>query len=53
MDKKGVYNVTEKKCPICGKSFIAAPMHTYKVNNRYVCSWGCVRTHEKKKGIKL
>lgn len=43
----------ERKCPICGKNFIAAPFHIYRANSRLVCSWGCVRTYEKKKGIKL
>lgn len=53
MKKRGTYEVQERKCPICGKTFLPAPLHIYKVNNRLVCSWGCVRTYEKKKGIKL
>ena len=47
------YSGREQKCPICGKMFIVAPFHIYKVNNRTVCSWKCVRTYEKRKGIKL
>lgn len=47
------YAGKERKCPICGKIFLIEPFHIYKVNNRLVCSWGCVRTYEKRKGIKL
>lgn len=34
-------------CPVCGKKFIPAPMHIYKVQNCFVCSWGCQRKFEK------
>lgn len=52
-----------KTCPVCGKRFLPAPYHAYKVymnvteakkvglcgNTNYtVCSWHCVRAHEKK-----
>lgn len=37
----------ETQCPICGKLFIAAPQHIYKVKDSKVCSWGCVRKYEK------
>lgn len=43
----------ERKCPICGKIFLAAPFHIYKAKNKLVCSWGCVRKYEKKNGVKL
>lgn len=39
-------------CPICGKNFIPAPEHIYKIREKgtykLVCSWGCVRKHEKR-----
>lgn len=31
----------EKKCKKCGKLFIPAPMHIYKENSKYYCSWTC------------
>lgn len=38
-------------CPVCGKNFIPAPEHVYRIrkNKNYVlvCSWRCVRSHEK------
>ena len=29
---EGIYGITEKKCPMCGKKFIPAPLHVYKRN---------------------
>lgn len=37
----------ERKCPICGKTFIVAPFHIYRAKDRLVCSWGCVCKYEK------
>lgn len=41
------------KCPVCGKEFIPAPFHVYKVYTKgqykLACSWNCVRKWEKKK----
>lgn len=38
-------------CPVCGKGFIPAPEHVYKIRKSkhyiLVCSWKCVRSHEK------
>ena len=49
-------------CPICGKRYLPAPFHAYKIyinksnGKKYgvvggyhykVCSWGCVRKYEK------
>lgn len=43
-------------CPVCGKLFVPAPMHVYKVGGlkrgNLVCSWGCVRASEKAKEAK-
>ena len=47
-----------RKCPVCGKEFIPAAFHVYKIVNpknggyRKVCSWGCQRKWEKKHGEK-
>ena len=41
------------KCPICGKSFVPAPYHVYKMfikgSYRYLCSWSCYRKAEREK----
>lgn len=42
-------NVVEKKCPICGKTFVPAPFHVYKANGRLVCTWSCVCQYEREK----
>ena len=38
--------LTSRVCPICGKSYIAAPYHRYKVfinrNLNLVCSYHCM-----------
>ena len=34
-------------CPVCGKKFVPASMHIYKVQTNLVCSWGCQRKVEK------
>lgn len=43
-----------RPCPICGKSFIPAVMHTYKIfdDGRFknVCSHKCARIWDKKGG---
>ncbi len=40
------------KCPICGKKFIPAPYHAYRIggceSTRVVCSYTCMRVWEKK-----
>lgn len=40
-----------KKCGICGKAFIPAPLHIYRDKrrgkNRYVCSYGCMLRSER------
>lgn len=37
------------KCPVCGKNYIPAPLHVYKIKNgtMLVCSWSCLRAYEK------
>lgn len=36
--------IRERKCRVCGKNFIAAPMHIYKsaIDGSLACSWNCV-----------
>lgn len=51
---------SEKKCPICGKLFMARPEYVYKrvTKNRvnYMCSWKCLNMyddeHDRRKGRK-
>ena len=34
-------------CPVCGKTFIPAPLHKYKIHhNKRVCSYKCLRKWE-------
>lgn len=37
-------------CPVCRKEFeiLHPPLWRYKINNEYVCSWGCMRKGEDK-----
>ena len=44
--------IKEYICPVCGKIFVPAPFHSYKVQDkkcRYylVCSYSCTRQAEK------
>lgn len=50
-----------KICPICGKRFIPAPEHYWKIGtgeydmetrNRLVCSYSCMRVWEKEQMVK-
>ena len=41
---------TEKKCPICGKKYIPAALHIYKVKGVLVCSYTCQQKGNKEKG---
>lgn len=58
MDEEKLNDVGFIKCPICGKMFIPAPFHVYKIRqkwylsvySRLVCSWGCQRRWERKEG---
>ena len=33
----------ERECSRCGKKFIIAPYHVYKLGRRVYCSYGCYR----------
>ena len=37
-------------CPVCRKEFeiLHPPLWRYKINNEYLCSWGCLRKGENK-----
>lgn len=47
--------IVDQECPICGKNFIPAPYHQWKMINRKtkgihwvnVCSYSCMRKAEK------
>lgn len=51
---------SEKKCPICGKTFIARQEYVYKRIGKnkmnYMCSWTCLNKwdeeHDRRKGRK-
>lgn len=49
-------NIRELVCIICGKTFIPAPMHIYKVKGKLVCSYNCrcafEKSEEQKKAAK-
>lgn len=54
MKKDDVYGAyITRKCPVCGKSFIPAPYHVYKVlmhrSNKLVCSWACKVAYDKER----
>ena len=36
-------------CPVCGKKYVPAGQHVYKIDDHFVCSWGCQRKAEKEK----
>lgn len=46
------YDLTEKKCPICGKTFIVAPYHAWTDTRRrkkeFFCSYTCFLAWDKK-----
>lgn len=37
----GVYGLDEKKCAVCGKVFIPAPLHVYKRHYSNLIKWFC------------
>ena len=44
-------------CPVCGKRFVPATHHVYRVGNNCVCSWGCqrkvVKAEEERKKLRI
>lgn len=48
--------MVDVKCPKCGKNFIPAPFHVYRITKKngyiFYCSWTCYlhRNDKKKKG---
>lgn len=43
-------NIVEHVCPVCGKPFIPAPYHAYKIAaNVLVCSYTCSLTGDKRR----
>lgn len=45
-----VWETPMHTCPICGKRFLPAPQHAYKINGKYrgelVCTYSCMRKWE-------
>lgn len=37
----GIYGLEEKKCAVCGKVFIPAPLHVYKRHYSNLIKWFC------------
>ena len=35
------------RCPVCGKTFIPAGQHMYRINNQLVCTYKCRTKWEK------
>lgn len=33
----------ERKCAVCGETFMATPVHRYKIGDRWMCSYTCFR----------
>lgn len=33
--------VQDHTCPVCGRNFIPAPFHQFRVYGRRVCTWNC------------
>lgn len=48
---------SERVCPECGKTFIMAPYHTYKITVRgytsYYCRYSCYRKAQKEREEQL
>ena len=50
------FSTLERKCPVCGKVFIAREEWVYKRNNeknnwpRYMCSYSCLKQWDKEHG---
>ena len=53
MPKDKIYEDTGyldfKKCRKCGKKFIAAPLHIYRDQAKWYCSWTCFNHRKDKK----
>lgn len=50
-----VLNAVERKCPVCGKTFIPAPYHIYRYESKIYCGWNChvsARKEREQKEIK-
>jgi hypothetical protein len=43
-----LYFLKMKHCKKCGKEFLPAPLHIYKTNSKYYCSWTCYNHRDDK-----
>ena len=54
MKNDKIIALMERKCPVCGKTFIVRYVKdyvyktTYNSKTKVFCSWGCLRKYEKK-----
>lgn len=39
--------IEERKCPICGKTFIPAPYHIYRRGSKWFCIWSCMLKYDR------
>lgn len=39
----------EVKCCECGKNFIPAPQHRFRINGKWFCKWSCYFKYEERK----
>jgi hypothetical protein len=49
MGKNYEPSLNEKKCKKCGRTFIAAAYHVYKIGSKWYCSWTCYNHRNDKK----
>lgn len=52
MKEKTPYSARELVCPVCGKTFILSPYHTYKVGDTFLCCHTCRNKYSREKPIK-
>ena len=51
-----VFDLYERKCPVCGKTFEASIQHVYRIGDmtrgrvKWFCSWTCYRKFKRKAG---
>ena len=38
----------EKKCAECGKTFVSAPEHIFKIGNSWFCKWTCYNHYKQR-----
>ncbi|MBR6558460.1 MAG: hypothetical protein IKT70_05550 [Clostridia bacterium] len=49
MEQRCWLNLIEKKCPVCGKTFVPAVFHVYYRGEDVMCSWSCLNEYGRRK----